>query len=129
MNETEVRFKRHPEAAAPKLWSTRNGLLIPAFAKSNDGHKVKIVVPPHTPKLIRTGITLILASGVTPFILTRGGHRGLQVLHSPVALDPDVEVTFVMHNGSLETQYIEHGDFVAYLIFLRGFQLSLEEVL
>lgn len=128
---TEIYYKRHPEAEAPKLWPDRGGLILRAFAKSNDGHKVKIIIPPHTPKLIRTGITLVPEPGYIPYILTRreNAKQGLQVVHAPIALEPDTEVSFVIHNGSLETQYVEHGDFIAYAILLRGAKLSLTEIL
>lgn len=117
--QISISFKRVlPDAAPPRAWNS--GLHLPAYARSESGHPVKIMVTPHIPKLIRTGIRLNLPSGVIAFLVTRrdDAKRSLMVVNAPVAFDSDAEVKFVLINSGLETQVIHHGDLVANLIFL-----------
>lgn len=112
---------RKPEPSSP------NSLLLPAFALSPDGHKIKLPIAPHTPKLIRTGLSIEYAEGLVPFLMSRSSSakRSLIVVNSPFAVNKG-EVSFVLQNNGLETQYIEHGDLLACLVFLSGAQVGFE---
>lgn len=130
MNEVEVSFSRLADAGPPYLGP--EGLIhLRAYARSNDGHLIKIGIAPQTPKLIRTGIRLYLPSGMVGFILTRAADavRGLNVVNGPVAFNHNDELKFVMQNNGSETAWVTHGDLIVSVLLIHSSKPVLSEKL
>lgn len=127
MNRVKI-HKCYSDAQLPHVWGSSNGLSLRAFARSHDGHPIKIIIPPHVPKLIQTGIILEIPEGHVPFLLSRreDAKKALFVVNAPVPLVQEGEIKFVLYNGGLETQIVQHGDLVANLIILSGTKLTFE---
>lgn len=120
MSEVKVFWRKvKPDAEPP-----RNGS-VPIYAKSEAGHNVKIVIPPHTPKLVRTALSFLLPDGMVAFICSRrdSAKAGLSVVNAPLfltALGATEELKLVLHNGGLETIYLSHGDLIANFVVIAG---------
>lgn len=107
-----------PEAALPtRAYPGSAAYDLTAYLKSDTGHPVTFVLPPHATRIIGTGLALRPPSGTLILICSRSGlaSKGVFVANAPGVVDPDYtgEIKVALFNGSSDPHYIKHGDRIA----------------
>lgn len=131
--------KLHPDATAPKrMLGAAVGYDLFAYIKQAEGRPSRAIVPPHTVKIIPTGVCCMLrltpTTSSVPYlqVTSRGSltKRCLSVANAPGIVDPDYtgEIFVLLMNSGYETQYIAHGDRVAQLVVAYAAHPSIVEV-
>lgn len=127
MNKVLVRTVEK-KVELPYVWASGTGMALRAYCLSPELHRTKVIIPPYSPRLIRTGLVITLPDDFLGFVISRreDAKRALQVVNAPIMPTFQEEIKFVLVNGSSEVIYVEHGDIVANLIFLSGQKAIIE---
>jgi deoxyuridine 5'-triphosphate nucleotidohydrolase len=131
-----IQLKRlHPEAILPFRGSFEAaGLDISACLISETGRPSKRLVSSQQTISIPTGWSLRPPDGFCTLVLSRSGlaasNPPLFVANSPGLIDPDYtgEIKILLFNGGFNAAYIEHGQRIAQLIFIRRHEFPFIEV-
>jgi dUTP pyrophosphatase len=129
-----VKFKRlHPDARLPTR-STEGaaGWDIYALSLTEQNRHNKILVPPHSTQLIRTGWNVEPPPGYILMICSRSGlaKNSIFVANAPGIVDSDYrgEVRVLLFNGSFSSYYVQHDDRVAQMLVVPIMPSSVAEV-
>lgn len=119
--------KLHPDAEVPRrMLGAAVGYDLTAYIKQAEGRPSRAILPPHTVRLISTGVcgTLRGTAGADRIaylqIASRSGltKKCITVANAPTIIDPDYtgELMVLLLNSGYETHYIQHGDRIAQLV-------------
>lgn len=119
--------KLHSDAVLPqRMLNTAVGYDLTAYVKQAEGKVSRAIIPPHTVRVISTGLCCMLrgtSSGDRIAYLQLHSRSGLAkkcltVANGPGIIDPDYtgEILVQILNSGYETHYIAHGDRIAQLI-------------
>lgn len=93
-----------------------------------------VTIEPGDTKVIRTGWTVDMPSGVEAQVRSRSGlaaKLGVTVLNSPGTVEPDYypnDIKVILHNGGPEPFTVNHGDRIAQVVFSRFVRAANGEV-
>jgi dUTP pyrophosphatase len=93
-----------------------------AYAISETGRANRIVLPPRAVRHVRCGFAMELPPNLWGGVHSRSGlarEKAIFVANAPGVIDSDYrgEVGVLLYNGGHESQWLEHGDRIAQLIF------------
>jgi dUTP pyrophosphatase len=131
-----IRLKRlHPAAEYPLLSSPgAAGFDIAACLMSETGRPSKRLVSSQQTVSIPTGWAIRPPDGFCTLVLSRSGMAAsnppLFVANSPGLIDPNYtgEIQILLFNGGFNAAYVEHGQRIAQLIFIRREEFPFTEV-
>lgn len=91
-----------------------------------------VEIPPHTTAKIGTGLSMAIPEGYFGAVFARSGlasKQGLRPANCVGVCDSDYRGEYIVaiHNDSLSTQTINHGDRIAQLVVMPYMSLEFEE--
>lgn len=94
----------------------------------------KIIIPPHSRRIIKTGIFIQLPEGYEAQIRPRSGlaHRhGITVLNTPGTIDSDYtgEIGVILYNSTLTPYFVTKGERIAQMVVSKYEKIEWENVL
>ncbi len=123
-----VKLKKLDERAVTPVYSTEFSAGADLRALTDE----PITIAPGESKLIHTGISVAMPSGVVGLVFARSGlatKQGLAPANKVGVIDADYrgEIMVCLYNHSKETRTVENGDRIAQIAFMPHFCASFEE--
>jgi dUTP pyrophosphatase len=117
----QVKIKKLSPTATIPTWGSTHAAGADLYA-DNQGSPFHIKIEPQETKLIPLGISSEFDPGHAAFIFARSGlatKKGLAPANKVGVIDADYRGEWMvpLHNHSHQTQYIEHGERIAQVVF------------
>lgn len=121
--------KMHPDVLAPKQGTSGSA----GFDLHLYEPKGGIDLLPNHPKIVNTGIQLLIPSGYEVQIRSRSGlaSDGIIVANSPGTIDSDYlgEIKVILYNIGVYQKHVKHGTRIAQMVLNKLPKVELEETI